>query len=153
MSRLSISLTSAAAILTLAGCSTETPLDQTIPGSRHSPMRGETQYLEGYGPEPVGMRTDTAVVPRNTILTGGAREISSGTEITGGGESSGGELVAPTSKSHHNWPTAEAISGRPGMAKSPYTGEVVDVAGLRSGSLASDPTAPATGEKKYFRVP
>jgi hypothetical protein len=149
MSRLSISLMSAAAVLTLASCSTETPLDQTIPGSRHSPMRGETQYLEGYGPEPVGMRTDTVVQPRNTVLTGSAREISP--EIAG--------TIAPTvdvsppAGGHHAWPTAEAIASRPGMVKSPYTGEVVDVAGLRPGSLASDPTAPATGEKKYFRVP
>lgn len=150
MTRLSITLSSVAGVLALASCSTETPMDQTVPGSRHSPMRGETQYLEGYGPEPVGMRTDTVVEPTRTVLTGSAREVSPGTTETIAPTM---DVSTPSGGGRHAWPTAEAIASRPGMVKSPYTGEVVDVAGLRGGSLVSDPTATGTGEKKYFRVP
>lgn len=128
-------------ILMLASCSTETPLDQTIPGSRHSPMRGETQYLKGY--EPVGMRSDTVVSPRNPILSGDDEAEANDVPA------SDSTMIAPAHGGRHEWPTAEAFPNRPGIVKSPYTQQPVDVEGMRSSSLATDPTAPG----KYFRVP
>lgn len=49
-------------------------------------------------------------------------------------------------------PLAEAVPDQPGMVKSPFTGELVDVSGLPPGALARDPALPE-GDKRVFRVP
>jgi hypothetical protein len=50
------------------------------------------------------------------------------------------------------YPTAKKIAGREGFVYSPFNKQVVDVVGLKSGTLVSDPRYDA-GEKKYFYVP
>ncbi len=50
------------------------------------------------------------------------------------------------------YPTAKKIAGREGFVYSPFNKQVVDVVGLKSGTLVSDPRFDA-GEKKYFYVP
>lgn len=47
---------------------------------------------------------------------------------------------------------ATKVPGKEGFVFSPYNNKVVDVRGLPSGTLVTDPTYPAS-EKKYFRVP
>ena len=49
-------------------------------------------------------------------------------------------------------PVANLAPGRDGMVISPYSNKLVDVRGIRGGTLVADPTFPAS-EKKYFRVP
>ena len=50
------------------------------------------------------------------------------------------------------YPVAVAVDGRPGFVTSPFTGKIIEVNGVPSGTLIADPSCPA-GEKKYFRVP
>jgi hypothetical protein len=49
-------------------------------------------------------------------------------------------------------PVAEPLADKPGFVKSPFSGTVIDVRGIRAGATVADPTYPAA-EKKYFRVP
>lgn len=50
------------------------------------------------------------------------------------------------------YPVAQAVPGRPGFVFSPYNNKVIEVSGIASGTLVTDPHFPAA-EKKYFRVP
>lgn len=62
-------------------------------------------------------------------------------------------LPLPTVKpAPANYPEAIPVPEKPGFVLSPYNNEVVDVEGLKSGTLAADPRYPLE-EKKYFVVP
>lgn len=50
------------------------------------------------------------------------------------------------------YPSATALAGKSGYVTSPYSGKIIDVRDMPSGTLVQDPTFPAS-EKKYFRVP
>lgn len=50
------------------------------------------------------------------------------------------------------YPTAKPVPGKPGRVISPFNSLEIDVEGIESGKLVSDPTYP-TSAKKYFRVP
>ena len=50
------------------------------------------------------------------------------------------------------YPTAKKIAGREGYVISPFNQQVVDVVGMKSGILVSDPRY-AAAEKKFFYVP
>ena len=60
----------------------------------------------------------------------------------------------PPASSDNNggYPSAVPYEGQKGYVKSPYSGKVIDVRDMPSGTLVQDPTFPAS-EKKYFRVP
>jgi hypothetical protein len=60
-----------------------------------------------------------------------------------------GETATPPKSTY---PTGTLIPGKTGLVLSPYNNREVDVTGIPSGKLVSDPTYPAS-EKKYFRVP
>ena len=60
--------------------------------------------------------------------------------------------VEEPENSPSDFPTARSVPGRPGFVFSPYNNKLVDVTGLKSGSLAADPQYPAS-ERKYFYVP
>lgn len=49
-------------------------------------------------------------------------------------------------------PEAKIVPGKPGFVFSPYNSKVIDVTGLKPGTLVADPTFP-TSEKKHFRIP
>lgn len=49
-------------------------------------------------------------------------------------------------------PVAAAVPGKPGFVFSPFNNKVVDVRGVASGKVVSDPNYPME-EKKWFRVP
>ena len=57
-----------------------------------------------------------------------------------------------TASGEQLYPTAKKIPGREGMVYSPFNRQMVDVAGLKSGTLVSDPRFSAA-EKKFFYVP
>lgn len=58
----------------------------------------------------------------------------------------------PTPKPRVEWPFATPVPGREGLVFSPYNQKIVDVSGLPSGTLVTDPTF-SPDEKKLFRVP
>ena len=60
-------------------------------------------------------------------------------------------LVEPIPQPHTSPPTAVAVAGRKGFVLNPFTGNVVDVRGLRSGLLVRDPEDP--DRTHTFRVP
>ncbi|MCW1884678.1 hypothetical protein OKA04_08050 [Luteolibacter flavescens] len=49
-------------------------------------------------------------------------------------------------------PVAEPLADQPGYVKSPFSGQIIDVRGIPTGTLVADPTFPLA-EKKHFRVP
>jgi Tfp pilus assembly protein FimV len=49
-------------------------------------------------------------------------------------------------------PVAKPVPGKEGFVLSPFNNQLIDVRGMRSGSLVSDSSAPPT-EKWIFRVP
>ncbi len=51
-----------------------------------------------------------------------------------------------------DYPVASKVPGQDGFVLSPYNNRKIDVRGMESGKLVSDPLYPAS-EKKYFRVP
>jgi hypothetical protein len=51
-----------------------------------------------------------------------------------------------------DWPFATPVPGKEGLVFSPYNQKIVDVRGMPSGSLVTDPTY-SPDEKKFFRVP
>lgn len=48
--------------------------------------------------------------------------------------------------------SVEMVEGRPGFARSPYTGEEIDIRGMLPGSLIDDPSSPE-GSGKQIRIP
>lgn len=48
--------------------------------------------------------------------------------------------------------SVEMVDGRPGFARSPYTGEEIDIRGLLPGSVIDDPSF-AEGSGKQIRIP
>ncbi len=58
----------------------------------------------------------------------------------------------PTTTKTTEYPVATPVVGKKGLVLSPYNAAMVDVRGIPSGTLVTDPTFPAS-EKKYFRVP
>lgn len=51
-----------------------------------------------------------------------------------------------------SWPYASAVPGHEGFVLSPYSNRKIDVRGIASGKLVSDPTYDQS-EKKFFYVP
>jgi len=49
-------------------------------------------------------------------------------------------------------PIAEPIPDKPGYVKSPFSGAIIDVKGIPSGTLVADPMFPSD-QKKHFRIP
>lgn len=70
------------------------------------------------------------------------------------GEVPGGEdLPKPTEKREKSqYEVAKKAPGKEGFVLSPYNRKLIDVRGIASGTLVTDPTYDPS-EKKYFRVP
>lgn len=47
---------------------------------------------------------------------------------------------------------ARGVPGKPGFVFSPHSNQIIDVNGMKPGTLVADPTFPAS-EKKHFRIP
>lgn len=64
-----------------------------------------------------------------------------------------GETVTPpTVEKRSEYPVAMKAPGKEGYVLSPFNNKLIDVKGMPSGQLVSDPTYPESA-KKFFRVP
>lgn len=69
-----------------------------------------------------------------------------------GSTGDGGDTAEKPAPPPKEYPVARPVPGKPGFVFSPFNNRLIDVKGFPPGSLASDPTYPAS-EKKHFRVP
>ena len=73
-----------------------------------------------------------------------------GTEIPA--RQDGGTVTPPTVEKRSEYPVAMKAPGKEGYVLSPFNNKLIDVKGMPSGQLVSDPTYPESA-KKFFRVP
>ena len=83
-------------------------------------------------------------------LTNKVAPTDPGTEIPA--RQDGGTVAPPTVEKRADYPVAIKAPGREGYVLSPFNNKLIDVKGMPSGTLVSDPTYPESA-KKFFRVP
>lgn len=99
--------------------------------------------------EPVGQ---PAAEPARETTRQPETPASAPAEPGGSSSTDGFEYASVSVPAGGSYPTAEAAEGFTGQVISPYNGEMVNVAGIPSGTLVADPRYPEE-EEKFFRVP
>lgn len=66
--------------------------------------------------------------------------------------STGDAATTPTVEKRADYPVAMKAPGKEGYVLSPFNNKLIDVKGMPTGTLVSDPTYPESA-KKFFRVP